>query len=80
MPETTMTTQLDELPEGEAPDDERWYTTAEAAEYLGVSRFVVGRLARCGDLPSYRSPFDKRARFFDIDDLDNIDMTPVSAG
>jgi excisionase family DNA binding protein len=53
---------------------ERWYSTQEAADYLGVTRWTVQRMVRRGELDSYSSPFDRRVTFYRGDDLDAIGM------
>ena len=65
--------QRDAAPAGGAGG---WLTTQEAAARLGVTRFVVARLARTGELPVYEDPFDKRKRLFRVEDLDALGARP----
>lgn len=53
---------------------ERWYSTEEAAEYLGVTRWTVQRMVKRGELAAYSSPFDRRFSFYKGEDLDAIGM------
>jgi excisionase family DNA binding protein len=55
-------------------ETERWYSTQEAADYLGVTRWTVQRMTRRGELDSYSSPFDRRVHFYRGEDLDAIGM------
>jgi hypothetical protein len=59
---------------------EPWHSTEESASYLGVSRLVIGRLARSWVLPVYRSSFDRRARCYDVEDLDAIKVVELIFG
>ena len=59
---------------------EGWLSTQEAAQYLRVSRFVVGRLARTGVLASYTTPFDGRKRYYLQDDLDQLKRPQAMPG
>jgi excisionase family DNA binding protein len=58
------------------PDaSEGWLTTEEAAARVGVSRHVIGRLAKSGELPAFSTPFDRRKRYFHIEDLDGLALS-----
>jgi excisionase family DNA binding protein len=48
----------------------RWFSTEEAAGYLGVSRWTMQRMVKRGFLRHYRHPFDGRVRIFKGEDLD----------
>jgi excisionase family DNA binding protein len=56
--------------------DKVWYSTAEAAEYLGVSVKRVRKLIRDDELPHKRiGPRTVRIHIDDLDDYDKEDAT-----
>jgi excisionase family DNA binding protein len=53
-----------------------WKTREGAAEYLGVSRAMIDRLAREGDLPKYLL---RKRPMFRVADLDKL-LQPAGTG
>ena len=52
--------------------DVKWLNVNEAADYLGVTRFVMSRLLRLGELPFRIDPLDRRRRMINRKDLDDL--------
>lgn len=53
-----------------------YLTLGEAAELIGVSRFTLWRRIREADIPTYKSPRDRRYRMVKRADLEKI-LIPV---
>jgi excisionase family DNA binding protein len=75
-----MATTKTSEPEGDPFAGAAWFSTVAAADYLGVPEWTIRRLVREGRLASYRSPVDRRGRWYAREDLDTLTvMEPVGA-